>query len=243
MLAAMRSLEMIDGKRVLVVVPARGGSKGIPLKNIAMLYGKPLIAHTAELINRLDFVDYAMVSTDSPSIANISGQYGLAVPFMRPDILSGDFVSDWHVLHHVLTKMECTAATYDIVVMLQPTCPLRRVWHVEHTVNRLLKGFDSVWTVTKVDKKYHPKKSLRLASDGTLGHYVEAGKFIVARQQLSDTYIRNGAAYAFTRECLLVQQTIMGKRSAAVVIDEPLVNIDTPEDLAEAERLMRARVD
>ena len=232
---------MIGDKRVLVVVPARGGSKGIPLKNIAMLYGKPLIAHTAELINRLDFVDYAMVSTDSPSIANISGQYGLAVPFMRPDVLSGDFVSDWHVLHHVLTKMECTAVTYDIIVMLQPTCPLRRVWHVEATVKRLLQGFDSVWTVTKADKKYHPAKALEVFPSGELRHYLLGGHAIIARQQLGDTYIRNGAAYAFTRECLLVQKTILGKKSAAVVIDEPLVNIDTPQDLVEAERLMVAR--
>jgi CMP-N-acetylneuraminic acid synthetase len=235
---------MLDGKRILVVVPARGGSKGIPLKNLAKVCGETLIAHTAKIIHpHLDGIsDCNIVSTDHPDIATEAIRHGLGVPFIRPHLLSLYMVSDHAVLYHALTEMErIDGHPYDVVIMLQPTCPMRRVWHVEHTVGRIVyAGNDSAWTVTRVDRKYHPLKHLQLGPEGALDYYTPEGRNIIARQQLEPTFIRNGAAYAFTRECLLVQQTIMGKKSAAVVIDEPLVNIDTPEDLAECERRMCA---
>ena len=233
---------MIDGKPVLVIVPARGGSKGIPLKNLAKVCGETLIAHVGQFVRRLRFVDEAIVSTDHPEIAAEAVKHGLSVPFIRPRSLSGDLIGDFDVLYHALTETErLNDREYHIILMLQPTCPMRTVRDVEQTVGKVVyAGNDSAWTVERVNKKYHPLKQLRVGQEWRLDYYSAKGREIVARQQLEPTHIRNGACYAFTRECLLLQQTIMGKRSAAVVT-EPLVNIDTPEDLAEAERLMGSR--
>lgn len=229
---------MLDGKRVLVVVPARGGSKGVPLKNIRPLAGKPLIAHTFDVVRELKYVDKAIVSTDHPGIANAARDCGIAVPFIRPPDLSGDFVADILVLMHALMEVERQdGVQYDVVVMLQPTCPLRKPWHVTTTVETLIKGeWSSVWTVSPANLRYHPLKQLRLSPTGRLDYFLSEGRYVIARQRLDQLYYRNGAAYAFTRNCIVFDQAIMGKRSGAVVIDDPLVNIDTLEDFAECER-------
>jgi CMP-N-acetylneuraminic acid synthetase len=128
---------------------------------------------------------------------------------------------------------------YDVVVMLQPTCPLRRPSHVTATVEKLIgEGWDAVWTVSPTDLKYHPLKALRLGADGRMDYFDPGGAAIVARQQLEPAYHRNGAAYAIARECLVDQRTIKGRRAAAVVIDDPLVNIDSLDDLVRAEEML-----
>jgi CMP-N-acetylneuraminic acid synthetase len=235
---------MLAGMRVLVVVPARGGSKGIPLKNIYPVCGRPLIAYTADVVKALPWVDMAICSTDHPEIMKIAHQEGLRVPFRRPDDLGGDFISDLQVLTHVLHSVD--EGAYDVVVMLQPTCPLRKPRHVTWAVHRLIAGgYDSVWTVSRTPMKYHPLKQLWVTTTGQLGYWDRIeGPRIIARQQLDEygVHYRNGAAYAFTRECLLDQKTIMGKNAGAVLIqDDPLVNIDTLEDIAEVERIMRGK--
>src|SRR5262245_6580005 len=109
-----------DKARVLVVVPARGGSRGVPLKNIHPLAGRPLIAYTGDIVKELKWVDKAIVSTDHEKIANAARDCGLGVPFIRPPDLSGDFVSDHQVLHHALTEVERQDGRhYDVVIMLQ----------------------------------------------------------------------------------------------------------------------------
>ena len=126
--------------------------------------------------------------------------------------------------------------------MLQPTSPLRRPAHVTATVTKLVgEGWDAVWTVSPTDLKYHPLKQLAIAPDGRMDYFDPRGATIIARQQLGPVYHRNGAAYAFTRECLLDQQTIMGRRSACVVLDEPMVSIDVLEDFERVEAVLRRR--
>ena len=133
-------------------------------------------------------------------------------------------------------------ARYDVVTMLQPTSPLRRPSHVTATVIKLIdEGWDAVWTVSRTDPKYHPLKQLKIGADGAMDYYSAEGGAIIARQQLDQVYHRNGAAYAFTRACLVEQQTIKGKRAAAVVIDEPMVSIDTLEDFGKVEHLLGLR--
>lgn len=235
---------MLHGKRILVVVPARGGSKGVRLKNIHPLAGRPLVAHTGQLVGELAYVDQAVVSTDHSEIAAIARRSGLDAPFVRPPELSGDRVSDFLVLEHALGEMEARdEVQYDVVVMLQPTCPLRKPEHVTEAVSTLaLGGWDAVWTVSRTDLKYHPLKQMCLSADGVLSHFDRRGGRIVARQQLEPTYTRNGAAYAFTRRCLMEQRTIVGEKCSAVVVDDPLVSIDTLDDFEVVERHMGAAI-
>ncbi|MBA2112899.1 acylneuraminate cytidylyltransferase family protein [Bremerella alba] len=231
---------MIQDKRVLVVVPARGGSKGVKLKNIRPLAGRPLIHYTAELVQQLNYVDRAVVSTDHIGIAAEARAVGLDVPFYRPATLSGDRVGDLEVLQHALIETEkIDNVAYDIIVMLQPTCPQRKLEHVTQTIERFAEGdYDAVWTVSPTDLKYHPLKQLQIDSHGNLNHFDQRGRQIIARQQLQPTYTRNGAAYAISRSCLLEKKSIMGDRVGAVVIEEPLVSIDTLEDMRQVERLV-----
>jgi CMP-N,N'-diacetyllegionaminic acid synthase len=231
---------MISGKRVLAVVPARGGSKGIPLKNLRELRGVSLVARAGMTAGRVAYIDRAVVSTDHEAIAAAAESSGLAAPFRRPPELSGDRIADWDVLHHALGVMEAQdGAVYDIVVMLQPTSPGRRPAHIEETLQLLVRGgFDAVWTVSETDSKEHPLKQLTVGADASLSYYDERAAGVIARQQLNPVFHRNGIAYAITRECILDQGTIKGLRTGAVVVDGPLPNIDTEVDLEWAEFLL-----
>ena len=233
---------MIDRQRILIVVPARGGSKGVPLKNLRTVNGVSLVALTARLIGMLPWVDRAVVSTDHEKIAAEADSSGLAAPFRRPASLSGDRIGDRDVLAHALEEMERQdRCHYDVVVMLQPTCPLRRPEHVTAAVEKLTREqLDAVWTVTPSDLKLHPLKQLKLGEDGRLSYYDPAGAEIIARQQLVPVYHRNGAAYAITRQCLVDQRALLGQRTGAVVISEELISIDTLEDFVEVERRIQS---
>ena len=227
---------MIEGQRILVVCPARGGSKGIPLKNLKPFLGVPLVARVGHLVQEIPEIDRAIVSTDSEEIARVARESGLQAPFYRPEELSGDCISDLQVLTHALLEMErLDKVVYDIVVMLQPTSPLRTAAHVKDTIQMLIDGdWDAVWTVSETDSKGHPLKQLTV-SDGRLDYYDPAGKQIIARQQLVPVYHRNGVAYAIRRNCLLEQKSISGERTGALVIEGNMVSIDTMWDLELAE--------
>jgi CMP-N,N'-diacetyllegionaminic acid synthase len=231
---------MFREKKVLAIVPARGGSKGIPKKNIQPLAGKPLIAHTAELIGNINWIDRTIVSTDSDEIASVAETYGLDAPFRRPEALSDDQIGDFEVLEHALTTMEELDQTqYDIILMLQPTSPCRTAEHIFQCLEKLVnEKRDTVWTVSPVDLKVHPLKQLCPTEDGGMKLWSEDGRKIIARQQLGESFIRNGAVYAFTRSCLMEQRSIYGNSMGYVVIQEPLANIDTPDDLKNAENLL-----
>lgn len=230
-------------RRVLVVVPARGGSKGIPLKNLQPLAGRPLVAWAGDVVRGLEWVDRAVVSTDHLLIRQTAMEAGLDAPFMRPEPLSGDRIGDVEVLRHALEATEADDGShYDIVVMLQPTSPLRRPEHVTATVEKLVaEEVDAVWTVSPTESKSHPLKQLVVDDEGALGYYDPRGAGIIARQQLEPVYHRNGVAYALIRECLLEHGSLLGRRAAAVVIDEPNVSIDTLDDMARVEALLTER--
>ncbi len=234
---------MIDGRKILVVVPARGGSKGIKLKNQRPLGGVPLVGLVGQVVQKLDYVDRAVVSTDHPDIVAAAVANGLGAPFMRPETLSGDRVADWDVLYHALLACEeMDHCRYDIVVMLQPTSPFRRPIQVTETVKRLIEGeYDAVWTVSETDSKAHPLKQLVLNGD-RLDYYDPAGAAIIARQQLVPVYHRNGVAYAISRECLVDKKSIKGDKTSYVVIDDLLVNIDTELDFKYAEFILQQGV-
>jgi CMP-N,N'-diacetyllegionaminic acid synthase len=234
---------MYRGKRILAIVPARGGSRAVPLKNIHKLAGVPLLLHVATVVQAVREIDRTVVSTDHDDIAAVATEAGLAVPFRRPAELSGDRIGDLEVLVHALDQVEkLDGCRYDVVVMLQPTSPLRRPEHVQAVIHRLIdESRDAVWTVSPTNLKYHPLKQLVIDDDGSLAYWDQRGARVVTRQELSAVYHRNGAAYAVTRDCLLEQSTVLGATSAAVVIDEPMISIDTEDDFRAAEAVLKNR--
>ncbi len=233
---------MIGTRRVLAVVPARGGSKGIPLKNLREVGGRSLVARVGDVIAELPEIDRAVVSTDHEGIAKAAEDSGIAAPFRRPEAISGDQIGDVDVLSHALEATEALdGRRYDIVVMLQPTSPLRTAADVSATIRMLVEGnWDSVWTVSVTDSKAHPLKQLSV-SDGALDYYDRLGAEVLARQQLQPVYHRNGIAYAITRECLMEKRSIKGQRAGALVVEGEHVSIDTEWDLALAEFMLARR--
>ena len=223
---------MINGLGVLVVVPARGGSKGMLLKNLRKVNGIPLVASVGNIIKSIPEIDRSIVSTDHEEIASVAEDAGIAAPFRRPKELSGDRISDIEVLTHALLEMELIdSVTYDIIVMLQPTSPLRKAKHVLDTIKMLVDGaWDAVWTVSETDSKSHPLKQL-IVDKNSLNYYDISGGEIIARQQLEPVYHRNGIAYAITRECLLDKKSIKGDKTGALVIKGEYISIDTERDL------------
>jgi CMP-N-acetylneuraminic acid synthetase len=233
---------MIQGLSVLAVVPARGGSKGIPLKNLRQVAGRSLVARVGDVIAGVPEIDRAVVSTDHAGIAKAAEDAGIAAPFMRPEALSGDLIGDIDVLTHALSASEAVdGRRYDIVVMLQPTSPLRTAAQVSATIRMLVEGgWDSVWTVSPTDSKAHPLKQLKVA-EGALDYYDPAGARIIARQQMGTVYHRNGIAYAMTRGCLVDQRTIKGARTGAFIVEGEHISIDTEWDIALVEFLLSHR--
>jgi CMP-N-acetylneuraminic acid synthetase len=183
-----------------------------------------------------------VISTDHDQIAAAAARAGIAVPFRRPEHLCGDLISDIEVLTHALEATEdIDGLSYDIIVMLQPTSPLRTPAYVSATIRKLVDGaWDSVWTVSETDSKAHPLKQLCVTVDA-LDYYDPEGAEIVARQQLTPVYHRNGIAYAVTRKCLLEQRSLKGNRAGALVIEGEHVSIDTEWDIELVDFILKRR--
>ena len=230
---------MLENKKILAIVPARGGSKGLPGKNLKNFRGFSLVANVGNLIKDFLIIDRAIVSTDSLEIAEEAKSSGLDVPFFRPKDLSGDLVGDIEVLKHALVEIEAIdKVIYEIVLMLQPTSPLRNLDEIKNCLDLFVKrSADSVWTVSKTDKKYHPLKQLKLDEENKMKLYDESGSKIIARQQLNDLYHRNGAVYVISRDLIINEASLIGRRSFAYISDRPHISIDTLEDLELAEKL------
>lgn len=226
--------------KILAVVPARGGSKGIPKKNLARVAGISLVGRVAQLIQSLSEITHAVVSTDSDEIATEAEKHGLLAPFRRPKELSGDRIGDLDVLVHAIEQSEAHFhETFDYVLMLQPTCPLRTVAHVRAAITEIIsRKAQALWTVSPVDLHFHPWKQL-LIQDGVLEYFDQKnGAGIIARQQLQSTFFRNGAAYIWQRDVLLKERAILPVGSHALVIHDPMISIDTPDDLRQCEAIL-----
>ena len=209
---------MYKGKTIVAVIPARGGSKGLPHKNLRRVGDETLVKLATICAHAVPEIDLVICSTDDWDIACQAAPSEIV---FRPESLSGDNVGDAEVLRHADN-------VHDVIVMLQPTCPTRKPSEVIECIRTLIdEEYDSIWTVTLTDLHYHPDKQLYI-KDGML-----VGKSEIRRQDLEQTYTRNGACYAMTRECLEKYGT-MGPNCGAI-ITEPHVSIDTMEDLHAAQ--------
>ena len=228
--------------RVLAIVPARGGSKGVPGKNILPLVGRTLLHYTAEAARDSGVVDRIVLSTDAEDIAEAGRRAGLEVPFLRPASLAGDDTPMLPVIHHVVDALAVDGWEPEYIVLLQPTSPLRRGRHVREAVELLrASGADSVVTVVEVPKHFSPDYVMRIEG-GVLRPFLPEGASVTRRQDARVAYSRDGTVYAFRRETLERHGSIYGADCRPIVIpaDESL-SIDTPADWAEAERRLAER--
>ena len=221
------------------MIPARGGSKGIPLKNLKKINNIPIVELAARVAKGIKYIDRIVVSSDHKDIVNAAIKGGAAAPFLRPKDLSGDTISDLEVLTHSLLEMERhDGCTYDVVVMLQPTSPMRTVQDVIDTIETLVNNnLDAVWTISETDSKSHPLKQFSVRNS-RLEYYDEKGKDIISRQQLDPVYHRNGIAYGITRDCLINKESIKGDNTGYVICNGNHINIDTEWDLSLVEYMV-----
>ena len=231
---------MIEGRRILAVVPARGGSKGIPHKNMRPLDGKSLIAHAGDCLSALKWLDRRVISTDNEDYAEEGLRHGLDAPFLRPLELSTDTSTAAEVLLHALEACEANyEERYDLLALIEPTSPFRRPTDIEYACLGLIRGgYDSAVCVSPADSKAHPLKMLEV-NDDRLDFYDADAARITARQQMNTLYVRNGACYLVTREALLEHGSFITGNTFACVINRPMVNIDEPIDLEWAEFLLK----
>ncbi|MBA4388470.1 MAG: N-acylneuraminate cytidylyltransferase [Verrucomicrobia bacterium] len=223
--------------KVLGIIPARGGSKTVPRKNICLVAGKPLIVYSVECAKRSAGLARCIVSTDSPEIADLCRQAGADVPFLRPAELAGDATPTLPVLLHALDHL---TEAYDAVMILQPTSPLRQPGDVDSAI-RLLDSdpsADSVISVVKVGD-HHPARMKQIRAgvliDPPFAESMEGQR----RQDLSEYYLRNGAIYLTRTQVLRQQGSLKGRKSLAYVMpEERSVNIDGQMDLLLAEALL-----
>jgi N-acylneuraminate cytidylyltransferase/CMP-N,N'-diacetyllegionaminic acid synthase len=225
----------------LAIIPARGGSKGIPRKNILSLLGKPLIAYTIEAARKACLIGRVLVSTDDPEIAAVATQFGAEVPFLRPPELARDETPTLPVLQHLLSQLK-TTENYEpeIIVLLQPTSPLRRVGDIDKAVTLLQQtSADSV--VSLCVAEHSPYWMNRLESDRVLP-FLENVPEYARRQDLPPVYRINGAVYATRRRILMEQNRLLGEDTRGIVMDaESSVDVDTPLDLKIAMLILQER--
>lgn len=204
---------MIEGKTVLAIVPARGGSKGLPGKNIRPLCGKPLVSWTIEKAKKSRYLDSVLVTTDSVQIADIARAAGAHVPFIRPPELATDFASTYDVIRHALAyARESEGREYDFVVLLEPTSPLREDDDIDRMLELLVRrssDFDAIVSVGEVTE--HPSIMKRLVEDRMEPFCADLAQ-TTRRQDNAAAYFPFGVAYIAKTSALLEENTFYTRR-------------------------------
>ena len=235
-------------KKILAIIPARQGSKRIPQKNMRLLNNKPLIYYTILAAMKSKMITDTVVSTDSPKILKFAKKFKkIYVPFLRPSKLSGDNVETHPVIKHAIIEMEkIKNITYDLIILLQPTCPLRTYHDIDQSIKIYNKSkADSVISIVSVGPN-HPLRMKKIKNNGRLINFMP--KFLEENmkpiQKLPAVYIRNGAIYLSTRYQIITKNSLVGKKVFPYIMSEDRsVNIDTFDDLLLARnKINRVRI-
>ncbi len=226
--------------KILAVVPARGGSKGIPRKNLQIVGDLSLVARAARCARECGICDAMVLSTDDEEIAAEGRAHGLAVPFMRTAELASDAASSVDMWRDAWLRSESAFDTrFDISVLLEPTSALRRPSDIKIVVDRLVRtGAAAAATFSATPAHFSPEKTLTVDNAGRVGFYLPDGGKYARRQLIRSYYHRNGLCYAVRRETLIVKGHIIEQDCAAVIVDRPVVNIDDPLELELARFLL-----
>ncbi|MCB9252181.1 MAG: acylneuraminate cytidylyltransferase family protein [Flavobacteriales bacterium] len=225
--------------KILAIIPARSGSKGVPDKNIRQLNGKPLLVHSIEAARECTYIKDIMVNTDSDLYANIAKANGAEVPFLRPEHLSGDFATSIDVVVHTLNYYKGLNIHFDAVCLLQPTSPFRRPGFVDEAIKVFIEsGADALISVIPVPHEYNPHWVFEPDNEDHLKISTGESKIITRRQDLPAAYIRDGSIYITLTSVLLNEHSFYGNKLTYVLNDAKYhVNIDTESDWLKAEEV------
>ncbi len=236
---------MNDTIEVLTLIPARGGSKSIPRKNIRTLAGYPLVAYSIAAGLAAETVSRVIVSTDDEEIAAVSRRYGAETPFLRPQDISGDQTPDLPVFQHALQWLEENEGYKpEIVVQLRPTSPFRRVQHIDQAVYRLIERPDADAIRTVCVPFQNPFKMWKIAEDGLIHPLIETAyreAYNMPRQALPEVYWQTGYVDAAWTDTILGKNSMTGDCILPLVIPPgDWIDIDSPDDWRRAERLIES---
>lgn len=231
--------------RMLAVIPARGGSKGLPGKNLKPFAGLPLIAHTIVFAKMCPEIDRCLVSTDSPEIAETARRFGGDVPFLRPAELAHDTTPLWPVVQHALTWAEENEGTsYDLVLLLDPTSPARLSSDVTDAVQRLHDRPDADGVIGVSQPDFHPMWHCVVERDGWMADWHPDGARYTRRQDLPTVYRINGSLYLWRSDFVRrhSEQTwrVQGKHVLYEIPECRAMSIDTADEFARAEALVKS---
>lgn len=235
---------MSEAQSLLAIIPARGGSKGLPGKNMRSFVGLPLIAHSILFAKQCPQITRVIVSTDSPEIAGVAGYYGAAVPFMRPPELARDDTPLWPVLRHALETTEgVDGRTYDLVVLLDPTSPAREPADIERALRRLDRepSADGIIGVSRPD--FNPIWHCVTERDGWMTYLIDEGVRYDRRQDVPAVYRINGVLYIWRRGFLRTQTTGwqgVGRHLMYETPERRAMSIDELDEFERAELLVKS---
>lgn len=221
---------MFEGKTILALIPARGGSKGLPGKNLLPLGGKPMIAWTIEAALGSSYIDATLVSTDCPQIAAAALQHGAQVPFMRPPELATDDAKVLDTVHHALKWRQENGYRDDLVILLQPTSPLRTSRDIDSGI-ALLFARHAEAVVSVCEAEHPPWWTGHLPEDGSMADFLPKGAVNRNRQELPDFFRLNGALYISYADFLTCNGSFYGPRTYAHVMPrERSIDVDSKLD-------------
>ena len=225
--------------RILGIIPARGGSKGVPGKNIKLLNGKPLLQYTAEIAVESKYLTSVILSSDDKQIITVAKSLGIQVPFLRPEELALDTTPTIDAIIHALQWYENHAVFFDAVCLLQVTSPFRTVKFLDKAIEKFIKsGCDSLVSVQKVPHEYNPHWTFEVNLEGSLKIATGEDQIINRRQELPDAYHRDGSIYITKTEVLVQKHSLYGKSISFIETPpEFYVNIDTLGDWEKAEQI------
>lgn len=232
---------MIKGKSILGIIPARGGSKGVPRKNIKLLAGKPLIAWTIEEAKKSQYIDRIIVSTDDDEIAKVSRDYGAETPFIRPQELATDEAKSNDIILHTLHWIEHNEKMqYNAFIFLQPTSPFRSTKHIDESIKKFYHDDFSDALVSVKISKDNPYWMKKINSRGYLTNFMSGQKIPTRRQDLPDVYTLNGAIYIASWNFFKNHKNFYASNCQFFLMDKwSSVDIDEEIDFKLAECLIR----
>jgi CMP-N,N'-diacetyllegionaminic acid synthase len=227
-------------KRVLSIIPARGGSKGLSRKNIVNLAGKPLIVWTIEASLGSKYITKTVVSSDDKEILDISVEYGAEI-IRRPDYLAGDTTTSESVVSHAIDYLQSTGEEFDIVVLLQPTSPLRNYKDIDNAFEAMFDA-DATAVISTCEFDNKILKTFIKKSNGFLRGISNDKYPFMRRQDLPSTFMPNGAIYIINHKSFREENSLMTSKTLSYVMPKDRsVDIDCNNDLAKAELMFNAK--